>query len=202
MKPIQKTIASSFALLMLAACGGGGSGDNSGAGSNTNPLKKYEGTYYVCDGRAKETATVTASGANSMSITFVEDIYQNTNCQGAVVGTYKLAQPLVATYQNQATAKLPPVTIFPTSDVVDRISMSYAGGTAQLTGSGVNGNCVNYPGGRSCFEDLTRPAETWTSAWYLKGDYIVTFFLENGVLEYGNVSSKDPLFNVNMLIKK
>jgi hypothetical protein len=202
MKPIQKTIASSFALLMLAACGGGGSGDNSGAGSNTNPLKKYEGTYYVCDGRAKETATVTASGANSMSITFVEDIYQNTNCQGAVIGTYKLAQPLVATYQNQATAKLPPVTIFPTSDVVDRISLSYAGGTAQLTGSGVTGKCVVYPRGETCFEDLTQPAGNWNSALYLKGDYLVTFSLENGVLEYGDVSSKDPLFNINMLIKK
>lgn len=202
MKSIQKTIASSFALLILAACGGGGSGDNSGAGSNTNPLKKYEGTYYVCDGHAKETITVTATGSNSLSITLVEDIYQKTNCAGAVVGTYKLAPQLVATYQNQATAKLPPVTVFATSDVVDRISMSYAGGTAQLTGSGVSGKCVIYPGGRTCFEDLTQPAANWNSALYLKGDYVVTFFLENGVLEYGDVSSKDPLFNVNMLIKK
>jgi hypothetical protein len=136
-----------------------------------------------------------------MSITFVKDIYQNANCQGPVIGTYK-PQPVVATYQNQATAKLPPVTVFATSDLVDRISMSSAGGTDQLTGSGVNGNCVNYPGGRYCFEDLTRPAETWTGAGYLKGDYFVMFYLENGVLEYGDVSSKDPLFNINMLIKK
>ncbi len=185
---------------VLTACGGGGG--NSGAGSDTNPLKKYEGTYYVCDGHSKETVTVTASGSNSMSMTLVADLYQNTNCAGVVVGTYKLAQPLIATHQNQTSANLPPVTIFASSDSVDRVSLSYAGGTAQLTGSGVIGNCVNYSGGNTCYDNLTQPVQTATGAAYLNGNYFVSFSLTNGVLAYDAIRSKDPLFNINMLIRK
>lgn len=201
---IKLTLAAS-AVALLAACGGGG-GDSGGSGSGSgggdtanNPLSKYAGTYYICDGRSKETVTVAANGSNSISFAYVEEIYQNNNCTGSVIGTYRLPQAVTATYQNQTTANFPPVTILPNADTVDRVTLSSPGMTAQLTGSGVSGSCVNYSGGKVCYDNLVLPAVSTTGAAYLSGNYLVTFSLENGVLESDGIYSKVASFNYNML---
>jgi hypothetical protein len=71
--------------------------------------------------------------------------------------------------------------------------------TAQLTGSGVNGSCVNFPAGNHCFDNLVLPALSTTGAVYLIDNYLITFSLENGALEADGVYSKDSSFNYNML---
>lgn len=196
MKNTIKLILATVSVALLAACGGGGGG---GGDTANNPLAKYAGTYYICNGHSKETVNVAASGSNSINLTFVEEIYQNINCSGSVVGTYTLPQPVTATYQNQTTANFPPVTILPNADTVDRVNLSSPGMTAQLTGSGVSGSCVNFPSGNHCFNNLVLPAVSTTGAAYLSGNYFITFSLENGVLEADGIYSKDSSFNYNML---
>jgi len=182
---------------ILTACGGGG---GSSVNTGSNPLQKYENTYYICDQHTKTTATIHATNTNSMTLTMVEDIYQNNNCTGPIVGTYRLSQAITATYQNQTSANFPPVTIMPSSDTVDRLAVTFPGGTAQLTGSGVKGSCVNYTGGQVCYDNLSMPSTNTTGAAYLNGNYLVMFSLENGVLAADGIYSKDPSFNSNMLV--
>jgi hypothetical protein len=184
----------------LAACGGGGS--SSGGSTAGNPLQKYEGTYSICDvgGHSKQTVTVTANGSNSVNMASVEQIYQNTNCSGAIVGTYSLPSPITATYQSQTTASFPQVTIMPRSDIVESVTISAPAMTAILVGSGVSGSCVTYATGNQCFNNLSMAAQAFTAAFYLRGNYFVTFDRQNGVLVANGIFSKDPSFNYNMLI--
>jgi hypothetical protein len=194
MKALKYTLAAtSFAL--LAACGGGG-----GVDTANNPLSKYVGTYYICDGHSKETVSVTALGSNSISLSYLEEIYQNVNCTGPIVGTYRMPQAVTATYESQTTANFPPVTLLPNAGTVERVSLSSPGMTAQLSGSGVSGSCVNYSGGNVCYSNLVLPPVNTTGATYLSGNYFVTFSLENGVLEADGIYSKESSFNSNMLI--
>lgn len=194
MSPHLNKIFMLISTSLLAACGGGG-----GADTANNPLEKYAGTYYICDGHSKETVTVATSGSNSINLTYVEDVYQSTNCTGNIVGTYRMPQKVTATYKNQTTANFPPVTILPNADTVDRVTLSSPGMTAQLTGSGVNGSCVNYSGGNVCYNNLVLPAVSTSGAAYISGNYLITFSLENGVLEADGIYSKDASFNYNML---
>ena len=103
-------------------------------------------------------------------------------------------------YQSKTTANFPHVTIMPTSDTVDSVSITAPAMTGQLVGSGVSGSCVAYTGGQSCYGDLTTPAQTLSGAIYLRENYFVTFDVQNGVLVADSIASKDPLFNANMLI--
>ena len=199
MKPAIKYTVAATAIAVLAACGGGGEGGTNSGSTANNPLSKYEGTYYVCDGRSKETMTVTAVGDNTLSFTLVENIYDGDNCTGSVVGTYTLPQPLSATYQSQTSVTLPPVTVLPISATVDKVTLSSPSMTAQLSGSGVRGSCVYYTNGNVCYDSLSLASVTTTGAVYQNGNYILTFSLENGVLEADGIYSKDAAFNVNSL---
>lgn len=191
MKNTIKLFLANASVALLAACGGGG---GSSSDTENNPLSKYVGTYYICDGHSKETVTVTASGSNSISLTYLEDVYQNTNCTGPIVGTYRMPQAITAIFQNKSTVNFPPVSILPNADTVDRVTFSSPGMTAQLTGNGVSGSCVNYSGGNVCYDDLVLPALSTTGAVYLKGNHLVTFILENGVLEVDGIYSKSDSF--------
>jgi hypothetical protein len=194
----------------LVACGGGGDGGTptappiSGSSNNdvstNNPFKKYEGNYYACDGNSKKTVTVSTKGSNQADLAYIEEIYQNQNCTGPIVGTYSLPQSITATYQNQTTAIFPRVTILPDSGAVDGINLSTRGMTAQLTGSGVNGKCVNYANGNTCFDSLSVPASSTTAAIYLSGNYLVTFSSENGTLQSDGIFSKTSSFSTSELI--
>lgn len=183
----------------LAACGGGGS---SGSSTAVNPLQKYEGTYYVCDssGHTKKTVTVTSTGSNSVTASQVQQIYQNINCSGPVVGTYSESGSITASYTSQTTANFPRVTIMPASDTVDSVNFSAPAMTMQLVGSGVSGSCVAYTGGRTCYDTFSAPAQVVNGAFYLRGNYFVTLSLQNGVLVSNGIASKDPMFSFNMLI--
>ena len=192
-----KFVLAATAVATLVACGGG---DGTTVSTENNPLKKYEGTYYICDGHTKETVTVTATGSNAVNLTNVEEIYNNTNCSGSVVGTFRLPQPVTATYLNQTTANFPPVTILPNADTVDRVNLSSPAMTAQLTGTGVSGSCVTYTGGNVCYNNINLSALNETGAAYLSGNYLITFNLVNGVLEAEGIYSKDATFNFNMLV--
>ena len=191
-------VAASVAL--LTACGGGGDAVDSAVGSTVdNPLAKYVGTYYACDGNTKEILTAAASGSNSLKVNVVETTYQNDNCSGAVVGTYSLPEPYTIAYQDKTTANFPAVTILPSADSVDRGALSIPAMTAQLTGSGVSGSCVTYANGNICYDSLSLGAVSTTGALYLKDGYLVTLVLENGVLEADAIYSTNPSFNYNQL---
>lgn len=168
--------------------------------SSSNPLKKYEGTYYICDSHSKKTVTVAATGSSSLSLAFVENIHKEQDCTGAIVGTYTLPQVVTATYQYQTTANLPPITILPDSAAVDQVTISSPSMTAKLTGTGVSGSCVNFNNGNVCFNSLANPASNKTGALYINGNYLITLSVTNGVLEADDIFSKDSSFNYNMMV--
>ena len=136
------------------------------------------------------------------------DVYSADNCSGRVIGSYRWNTPAVITYQRKTTATMPPITLLPFSDVVDEVNFSVSNITAQLTGSGVIGNCVNYSydtqngsvTGNSCF-DLTFSNTFETGAIYLTSDnqYLVQFSRSNGVLDVDGIFSRNSSFNYNIL---
>ncbi len=174
-----------------------------------NRLAKYAGVYHYCEDNEKSTLTLVANVSDGLNLTMASDVYSGNNCSGSVVGSYRWIQPAVITYQSQTHATLPEVTLLPQSDTVDEVSISLAGVSAQLTGSGVSGNCVNYSftsgsltrSGESCFE-LTFPSTPESGALYLTADsqYLVAFQRTNGVLGAERLFSKSSVFNYNMLV--
>lgn len=202
MKNIIQYALTTSAVALLAACGGGG-GD-----TTNNVLKKYEGAYYHCEDNEKTALTLTAIGSDSLNVTLATDVYSADNCSGNVIGSYRWNTPAVVQYQRKTTATMPAITVLPYSDTVDEVTLSFANVTAQLTGSGVVGQCVNYAystqngtrSGQSCFE-LTFPSTLQTGALYLTADnqYLVQFSRTNGVLEAEGMYSKNQNFNYNML---
>ena len=209
-----------ISITLLVACGGSGSGGGDtannalkkigGDGGDTanNVLKKYEATFYQCDENDKTTLTLAAEGSDRLNVTLAIDVYSGDNCSGSVIASYRWNTPAVLTFLRKTTATMPPVTLLPYSDEVDEVTMSVANVSAQLTGSGVRGNCVNYSystqngsvTGESCF-DLAFPSTTQTGALYLTGDnqYLVQFSRENGFLSADGMFSKNKNFNYNML---
>lgn len=194
-----RSISLCLSIVALVACGGGGEGTS---GSVSNPLQKYEGTYYVCDGHDKETVSIVATGASSISLSFVEETYLNNNCSGSIVSTYKLPQPITATYDSQVTLNMPKVAVLPLTAAVDKIALSVPAMTAQLTGTGVNGRCRNYSGGYSCYETLVIPASSSFGGIYISGNYLVLFEDDKGALAASSIHSKEPTFNLNQLVPR
>lgn len=200
-----KLILATASVALLAACGGGGGG---GGETTNNMLNKYEGVYYHCEDNEKSTLTLTANGSDSLNVLLATDVYSGDNCSGSVIGSYRWNTPGVVTYQRKTTATMPPITLLSYSDTVDEVTLSAANVSAQLTGSGVSGNCVNYSystqngsrTGQSCF-DLSFPSTSQTGALYLTADnqYLVQFSRENGVLSADDMFSKNQNFNYNML---
>ena len=195
--------------LVLTACGGGGGGTVSTA---DNPLKKYEGTYYVCDRNEKKTLSIAATGTNSLNIAFSADVYSAANCAGSIIGSYRWNSSASMTYAGATTSNLPAVTIFPISDTLDKVTLDVSAMTATLTGSGVSGSCVRYSyvdngvtsTGNTCYS-LTTAASTATGALYLSSNnqYMVQFALgNNGVYGAQLVVSRSPTFNLNTLIAR
>ena len=209
MKTLIKLTLVASAVALVAACGGGGGGGGSSIDTANNPLAKYAGVYYSCEDNDKTTITLSATGSNSLSIWLVINVYSADNCSGNVLATYKLNSPFVATYKGQMTATMPPITLLPFSDKVDEVTNSASGVTAELTGSGVDGNCVKYSyktdrgsiDGESCF-DLSIDSSTTNGALYLTSNvqYIVLFSRENGVLTSDGIYSKTNTFNTNQLV--
>jgi len=202
MSKITSTALIMSLVAALAACGGGGDEGSNGVpppSTDSNPLNKYQGTYYVCEGRQKTTVTIISSGENSANISYAEDIYADDNCGGAIVGSYREPQPATATYLAPTAVTLPPITILPFSDIADRATLAIPSMTAQLTGTGVRGLCVDFTNGNVCYESLQVSAATATGAIYQNDDYLLTFVLENGTLSADAIYSKRSTFNVNEL---
>jgi len=192
LKQLKIVVGAAVTATMVACGGGGDSGGSSGGSvSVNNPLKKYEGTYFFCDGNDKSTVTFSATGADGLSVIFSSEVYSGANCSGNILGSYKLDEPALITYKDATSATLPPATVFPFSATVDRLTISIGPTTGTLKGSGVKDNCVSYSytnngtntTGNRCFE-LVIPQQTGVSAIYLSPDnqYLVTFGLENGTL--------------------
>ena len=181
---------------VLTACGGGE------AGGGVNPLERYAGIYYQCDGNTKQTITVTAQGSDSIAVAFDEKIFDNDNCAGAVVGALTYPSPLTIRYTGKMTAKMPNVTILPFSDTVDAITSSTPSMTQQLSGTGVDGLCVNFSNGQTCYDDLSVAAQTVNSAIYLTGNYFVFLDLTDDVLMPGDILSRDAAFNFSSLVAR
>ena len=111
----------------LVACGGGGDSGSSSSGSSVsvnNPLKKYEGTWYFCDGTEKIIYSISTTGTDGLHLNYSQEFYEYSNCYGQLFATYKWDAPQLITYKDTTSATLPPATIFPFSDTVDRRSNS------------------------------------------------------------------------------
>ncbi len=208
MKALKYTLAvTSFAL--LAACGGAGGGGGGTASTADNPLKKYESTYYVCDGNEKTTLQMVPTGSNGLNVTMFADVYSNANCSGSVIGSYRWNSPALLTYAGGTTTNLPPVTVLPYADMVDEVTLNISSMTGTLTGSGVSGACVNYSfvdngstiTGNHCY-DLVMSASSSNGALYLSSDnqYLVQFELSNGTYGAQMMASRTPSFNLSSLV--
>lgn len=206
---LLKYILATTIFIFFSGCGGSAGGGGAG-GVENNPLLKYEGIFYSCEDNYKTTFTLTATGTSSLSATMVEDVYASDNCSGNILATYRLRLPSAATFKSRTTATMPAITLLPFSDQVDEVTTSTENATAELSGSGVVGNCVKYSyknnngtqQGENCFV-LDLPAASGSAAFYLttNGQYLVQFSRENGVLSADGIASKSPNFNYNQLVR-
>jgi hypothetical protein len=171
---IKTTLVLSFAAV-LTACGGGGDG-----GSSSTATGKYAGTHSYCDGdhtRYRLVLTETVNG--NYSVLDSEVTYQNSNCTGNVLATYSATVPSIATFVETSVAPIR-VPDLASSLSLDKYKLNVPQSTATLTGSGVTGNCVNYPGGRFCY-DLSSDAYQVDLGLYLTSAGFYGLILEDGV---------------------
>lgn len=213
-----------FLALLLAGCGGGGGCGATVALGNAasslcskpdeiNPLKKYEGTFYYCETNKRATIQLTPTGSQSINLSVTAEIFNQPNCSGNIVGTYSFDKPILVTFTGKLTASLPEYTIFPTTDMVDLVSINRPAMTPTLSagnGGSVNGNCINYTysngttssSNTSCITTL----ETFISngAMYSTNNnqYLATFILSNGSLNLDEIYSKTSSFDINSLEPK
>lgn len=160
-------VAAMSASLLLAACGGGGGGSNDGTSTvtTTDELAKYAGTYTsACDGHTTNTATVTRTATNALTIALREDVFQEGGCTGGIVGTATWSTFITITYTSTSAAA---VVGYPTANSitnlqVDRVTVLPAGTVPNLTGAGlqvINGElCIAYTNGNTCPQGAAGPA--------------------------------------------
>ena len=186
-KHLLKTLTLAGIASALVACGGGGGSDETNAPTqDSSPLSKYFGTYSVCD-RDHTEATVTFKDEGNEQFSFIttEVTYQNANCTGTVLGTYKWSAPGIATYESTGIATVRGGGL-PSSLQIDKFRSSAPAMQNTLTGPGVVGNCVKYSTGRSVCYELNQPAKTLLGGLYKSGTQIYEMVLENGAYEvYG-----------------
>ena len=192
--------------LLVAACGGGG-GEST---NQNNPLEKYAGTYYACDKNEKTSLQLTASGQNNLAAQLFADVYSGPNCTGEIIGSYRQNGSSVVSYVSTGNSDLPALTIFPSSDTIDYVTLAIPAGTGTLTGNGVTGNCVNYSyiqgsssiSGSHCYDLVQQPA-TVTGGLYLSSDaqYLVQFQRVDGVYQAEKIISRNSSFDVESLIQ-
>lgn len=166
--------------VVLAACGGGG-GDEGGNGNSTpaGPLEKYVGSYSYCDqDHTKYSLSLTNAGNQDLYGSIEEVTYQNSNCSGDVLGTYKWKSPATISYISTGVATVNAAGL-PASLSIDKVKMTLTT-QATLTGPGVTGNCLKYPGGNVCY-DLSINSASNDGGLYISGSKLYELSLENGV---------------------
>jgi hypothetical protein len=177
-----KLVTSLAVTVTLVACGGGGDIDiDSSSVSVNNPLKKYEGIYQDCDNNEKTIYSLLATGTDGLNLNYSQELYENSNCSGELLASYKWNEPALITYKDTISAMQTTqgaVNDFPSSVTVDRVTVLTRPSTATLTGSRVIDNCVIYwtvdnmgmpVGSKICF-DLMRQSRTSTGSLYLTAD--------------------------------
>ena len=202
----------------LVACGGGGDSGSSSSGSSVsvnNPLKKYEGTYNVCNDTEKTIYSISTTGTDGLHLNYSQEFYEKPNCSGQLFATYKWDAPQLITYKDATSATLPPATIFPFSATVDSVTLLTSPSRATLTGPRVYGKeneCVRFDEiivefmptiQIKCF-DLVLQQRTSSGALYLTADnqYLLQLRLSNGVLVSDQILSRGSRFNLASLVKR
>lgn len=175
MKSIFKHTLLASAICILTACGGGG-----GGGGSVPTVNKYTGTHSYCDGdHTRYRNIISDLGNGNLSVSPLEITYQNSNCTGAILATYSESIPSTMTFidNSNATVRLPGL---PSSLNIDKFKATVPNTKASLIGTGVVGNCVNYPGGRFCY-DLEVLSKNVDVGFYMINSGFYGMILENGV---------------------
>jgi hypothetical protein len=204
----------------LVACGGGGDSGSSSSGSSVsvnNPLKKYEGTWYVCYANQRTIYSISTTGADGLILNHSVEVYSADDCSGSILAIWKLNGPHLMTYKDTTSATLPSATVFPFSAIVDGVSIVTSPSTATITmtspsatlmGPGVKEDCVSYSYGATktvmgCFP-LEGPKLPTSGALYLTADnqYLVQLFVQNGVLITKEILSQSSTFKWASLVNR
>jgi hypothetical protein len=206
-----KLVASLAITATLAACGGGGGedSDNSSVSVN-NPLKKYEGTWYVCHRQTKEIATYSSTGDDKLSVSFSSEFYSGEECSGELRASYDWGAVALMTYRDTISETLPAVTIFPVSATVDRVSIVSIPFTATLTGSSVLDYCRHFHWIKQYIpmllkecSGIVRQQDPGYASLYLTADnqyFVQTLYLNSGA-GYP-IFSRDSTFSLGSLVKR
>jgi hypothetical protein len=171
--------------VILSACGGGdGGGDQ--ATPAQDQLLKYVGTYTGCDDHEKTTMTLSAASGGALSMASRYDVYQSSDCTGSLLGSRTLSAPATLTF----------IESVPTSgagySAIDKILMTAPQRAATMTGPGVVGQCVNYPGGQLCYEDgAIEPAASERGGFALGGTALNVFELDGSSFKLLTVLTKN-----------
>lgn len=192
----------------LVACGGGGGADGGGGVAN-NPLEKYVGVYYACNINGnwsdRDVYTIQSIGSNQLTIAYKNEYFSNNNCIGSSVATETDPAVSTVTYVSQVSVTPPRYTIFPSSDLGERVTFSVPARTLTLTGSVVNQRCVDLKLPNTspvCIDSLVRSAETGEGVMYKFGQFFFVYiggttqaFIEGG-------GSTDPNFRESSLVPR
>jgi hypothetical protein len=187
MKKIIKILFATASITLTIGCGGGGGGISDTSESLSN--SKYVGSYYYCDGdHISFSVTLTDAGNGNLNATPLEVTYQNSNCTGNILATYSESRPTAMIYTGNSIVSVN-APGFPSSTSLDKFRASIPSMQAILVGPGVVGNCVNYPGGRFCY-NLSVVAENLDIGFQQSDNGFHAFLLENGIYQYNDFYTK------------
>ena len=124
-----------------------------------------------------------------MNVLPTEVTYQNDNCTGNVLGTYTWSAPAKLTLTSTGVATVRGGGL-PASLTVDKVQLTATNVRIVVSGAAATGNCINYPNGQVCYEQLPSNATT-PGAFYLSGGKLYEMLLENGVYFVQGVYTKN-----------
>jgi len=203
--------------ITLASCGGGGCGATTAFGaiaysacdkSEENPFQKYFGTWYFCEENIKTKIEFMANGSRGVKYSYSESVYNGPSCTGSVAGVYVEDGYTIGILNGKVLANFPAQSVFSHAAEVDRVTFSTPNMVASLTGSGTSGEniCYSYvdtmgPHSGCVPYDSTISEAVSEGGLHLSADgqYLSLFTVENGVMKFGSVASKDSNFDPSQL---
>jgi len=167
---------------VVSACGGGDGNATNADATASNKWVANNGAYAGCDNNHKKrTVTLRAFGSNQATLTIREDIYDGPDCSGTLKGSFSYSSPITITLESTGISAVSGVGAGTQNLSIDRMQFSAPAMTSSLTGLGVQGLCVYYINGYSCYNTMSYSATMGSAGLYFSGNTMASLSVNGAI---------------------